>query len=94
MQSHKIGSFKSSIKPKDEMARLTLIAGQSIVCNKTPEGRRRGDLELFVLTLIEDGVSTPYEPQQAARLSLGATIPALRRLLEGGLVLLGKAGTR
>ena len=62
--------------------------------SKTPDRRRRGDLELFVLALIDDGVSTPYELQQAAGLSPGATIPVLRRLFEGGLVLLGKAGTR
>jgi DNA-binding PadR family transcriptional regulator len=32
--------------------------------------------------------------QQAAGLSPGATIPVLRRLLEGGLVVVGKAGIR
>ncbi len=62
--------------------------------SKTPDKRRRGDLELFVLALIDDGVSTPYELQQAAGLSPGATIPVLRRLLETGLVQTGKAGSR
>jgi DNA-binding PadR family transcriptional regulator len=62
--------------------------------SQIPDKRRRSDLELFVLALIEDGVSTPYELQQAARLSPGATIPVLRRLLETGLVQTGKAGTR
>jgi len=62
--------------------------------SKTPDKRRRGDLELFVLALIGDGVSTPYELQQAAGLSPGATIPVLRRLLETGLVQTGKAGSR
>ena len=62
--------------------------------SKTPDKRRRDDLELFVLALIDDGVSTPYELQRAAGLSPGATIPVLRRLLEGGLVRTGKAGPR
>ena len=62
--------------------------------SKTSDKRRRGDLELFVLALIEDGVSTPYELQKAAGLSPGATIPVLRRLLEGGLVRTGKPGAR
>lgn len=62
--------------------------------SKTPDKRRRGDLELFVLALIDDGVSTPYELQQAAGLSPGATIPVLRRLLEAGLSLVGKGGAR
>ena len=62
--------------------------------SKTPDKRRRGDLELFVLALIDDGVSTPYELQRAAGLSPGATIPVLRRLLEGGFVRVGKAGLR
>lgn len=62
--------------------------------SKTPDKRRRGDLELFVLALIDDGVSTPYALQRAAGLSPGATIPVLRRLLQGGLVLVGKSGAR
>ncbi len=56
--------------------------------------RRRKDLELFVLALIECGVSTPYALQTAAGLSPGATIPALARLLEAGFVLQGKPGHR
>jgi DNA-binding PadR family transcriptional regulator len=62
--------------------------------SKTPDKRRRRDLDLFILALIDSGVSTPYELQQAAGLSPGATIPVLHRLLECGLVLAGKPGTR
>jgi hypothetical protein len=56
--------------------------------------RRRTDLDLFVLALIDCGVSTPYEFQKAACLSQGATIPALQRLLDARLVRQGKPGAR
>jgi DNA-binding PadR family transcriptional regulator len=56
--------------------------------------RRRTDLDLFVLALIDSGISTPYEFQKAAGLSPGATIPALQRLLEAGFVRQGKPGSR
>ena len=62
--------------------------------SKTPDKRRRRDLDLFVLALVDSGVSTPYELQRAAGLSPGATIPALRRMVARGLVLAGKAGIR
>jgi len=62
--------------------------------SETRDKRRRNDLDLFALALIESGISTPYELKSAAGLSPGATIPALRRLLEGGLVLQEKAGPR
>jgi DNA-binding PadR family transcriptional regulator len=56
--------------------------------------RRRTDLDLFILALIDSGVSTPYEFQKAAGLSQGATIPALQRLLEARLVRQGRPGAR
>lgn len=56
--------------------------------------RRRTDLDLFVLALIDSGISTPYEFQKAAGISPGATIPALQRLLEAGFVRQGKSGVR
>jgi DNA-binding PadR family transcriptional regulator len=56
--------------------------------------RRRTDLDLFVLALIESGISTPYDLQRGANLSPGATIPALQRLLESGSVRQGKPGPR
>jgi DNA-binding PadR family transcriptional regulator len=59
-----------------------------------PDKRRRTDLDLFVLALIDGGVSTPYELQKAAGLSQGATNPALQRLLEARFVRQGKPGAR
>ena len=56
--------------------------------------RRRSDLDLFVLALIEDGVSTPYTFQKSAALSPGATIPAIQRLLKSGFVRQEKPGLR
>jgi DNA-binding PadR family transcriptional regulator len=62
--------------------------------SETADKRRRSDLDLFVLALIESGVSTPYEFQKSAGISQGASIPVLRRLIEGGLVRPKKAGLR
>ena len=62
--------------------------------SETRDKRRRIDLDLFVLALIDSGVSTPYELQKAAGLSQGATIPALQRLLGARLVRQGKPGAR
>ena len=62
--------------------------------SETRDKRRRTDLDLFVLALIDSGISTPYELQRAAGLSQGATIPALQRLLDGRLVRQGKPGPR
>ncbi len=56
--------------------------------------RRRNDLDLFVLALVSEGVSTPYELKTAAGLSTGATIPALTRLMKAGFILQGKPGPR
>ena len=56
--------------------------------------RRRTDLDLFVLALIDGGVRTPYDLQKSAGLSQGATIPALQRLLDAGFLLQGKPGPR
>jgi DNA-binding PadR family transcriptional regulator len=62
--------------------------------SETPDKRRRTDLDLFVLALIDGGVSTPYELQKAAGLSQGATNPALQRLLAARIVRQGKPGVR
>jgi DNA-binding PadR family transcriptional regulator len=62
--------------------------------SETRDKRRRTDLDLFILALIDGGVSTPYELQKTAGLSQGATIPALQRLLEAGLARRGKPGAR
>ena len=62
--------------------------------SKIPDKRRRKDLDLFVLALVDCGVSTPYELQKAAGLSQGATVPALQRLVEAGFLHQGKRGLR
>lgn len=59
-----------------------------------PDKRRRTDLDLFILALIDGGLSTPYELQKSAGLSQGATVPALQRLLDGQLVRQGRPGAR
>ncbi|MGA1984048.1 MAG: hypothetical protein ABSG84_16485 [Acidobacteriaceae bacterium] len=60
----------------------------------TRDKRRRTDLDLFILALIDGGVSTPYELQKTAGLSQGATIPVLKRLLKARVVRQGKPGVR
>jgi DNA-binding PadR family transcriptional regulator len=62
--------------------------------SETRDKRRKTDLDLFVLALIDSGVSTPYEFQKTAGLSQGATIPALQRLLDARFVRHGKPGAR
>ena len=43
-------------------------------------------LDLFVLSLLDRGLETPYDLHRRGRLSLGSTVPALRRLETAGLV--------
>lgn len=56
--------------------------------------RRKTDLDLFVLALVDCGVSTPYVLQTLAGLSPGASIPALQRLTERRLIRPGDSGAR
>jgi DNA-binding PadR family transcriptional regulator len=51
-------------------------------------------LDLFLLTLVRDGIRTPYEWQARADVSLGASLPAVKRLLEGRLVSEAEKGSR
>jgi hypothetical protein len=62
--------------------------------SQIPDKRRRTDLDLFILALIDSEISTPYEFQKAAGLSQGATVPALQRLLDAQLVRQGRPGAR
>jgi DNA-binding PadR family transcriptional regulator len=62
--------------------------------SETRDKRRKSDLDLFVLALINGGVSTPYALQKEAGLSPGAAIPAIQRLLEAGLIRQGMPGPR
>lgn len=47
-------------------------------------------LDLFLLALIESGVSTAYAFKEQAGLSVGATLPALRRLEKYGFLVRGE----
>jgi DNA-binding PadR family transcriptional regulator len=46
----------------------------------------RSTLELLLLTLIRDGIETPYELKTRADISLGSAVPALARLETDGLL--------
>ena len=84
--------------PRGNGARLSFDsighAAILIDVSETHDKRRRNDLDLFVLALVSDRVSTPYQLKTSAGLSPGATIPALARLLEAGFVIQGKPGPR
>jgi DNA-binding PadR family transcriptional regulator len=62
--------------------------------SETRDKRRKSDLDLFVLALINTGVSTPYALLKDAGLSPGATIPTIQRLMQAGLVRQGQPGPR
>lgn len=62
--------------------------------SETRDKRRKSDLDLFVLALIDSNVATPYALQKEAGLSPGATIPAIQRLAKAGSIRQGKPGPR
>jgi DNA-binding PadR family transcriptional regulator len=62
--------------------------------SETADKRRRADLDLFILALIDSGVSTPYQLQKLAGLSQGATVPTLKRLVDARYVRQGPPGAR
>jgi DNA-binding PadR family transcriptional regulator len=62
--------------------------------NPQDDKRSRKDLELFILALVSDGVSTPYDLMTTANVSPGASIPALARLEAAGFVRKGAEGPR
>jgi DNA-binding PadR family transcriptional regulator len=43
-------------------------------------------LDLFILSVLDRGLETPYDLNRQGGLSLGSTVPALRRLETAGLV--------
>jgi DNA-binding PadR family transcriptional regulator len=51
-------------------------------------------LELLLLVAAERGISTPYELHAVAGLSVGASIPALKRLVDQGLLAKSEPGIR
>src|SRR5581483_1473735 len=50
--------------------------------------------DIFLLVMVDLGVSTPYDLRERAGLSPGATIPALRRLQSRGYIKAGQTGSR
>lgn len=58
------------------------------------DNRARGDLQAFVIAMIDRGLKTPYELKAKAGLSPGATLPVLSRLGADGYVKRGKTGAR
>jgi hypothetical protein len=59
--------------------------------DKSNEPRRKKaqeirPLDMFLLVLVKGGLITPYDWQSRAHTSLGASLPAARRLLEAGLL--------
>jgi hypothetical protein len=51
-------------------------------------------LDLFLLTLVRDGINAPYDWQARAGVSLGASLPAVKRLLDGGMLSEADTGSR
>jgi len=51
-------------------------------------------LDLFLLGLVRGGLVTPYDWKSRARTSLGASLPAVRRLLDAGLLKKAAKGPR
>jgi DNA-binding PadR family transcriptional regulator len=62
--------------------------------NTKKDRRSRQDLEIFILALISEGASTPYDLMASAKISPGASLPALRRLEKAGYVRKGVEGPR
>ncbi len=59
-----------------------------------PEQARLSNLELFVLAMVGRGLVNPYELHEGAGLSVGAVIPALKRLEAGQYVRRSTGGAR
>jgi hypothetical protein len=51
-------------------------------------------LDMFLLGLVKGGLITPYDWQSRARTSLGASLPAVRRPLDAGLLRKAAKGPR
>ncbi len=59
-----------------------------------PEQTRLSNLELFTLAMVGRGLVNPYELHERAGLSVGAVIPALKRLEAGQYVRRSAGGAR
>ncbi len=51
-------------------------------------------LDMFLLGLVKGGLITPYDWQARGRVSLGASLPAVQRLLKAGLLTKVRKGPR
>jgi DNA-binding PadR family transcriptional regulator len=51
-------------------------------------------LDIFILSLLDRGLETPYDLQRQGGLSLGSTVPALRRLETSGFIKKKTSGDR
>ena len=71
-----------------------MMVKRRVVRSGSKDKRHRGDLDLFVLALVEAGVSTPYDLQRLVQLSQGATNPVLARLRLSKLVRAALPGPR
>ena len=52
------------------------------------------NLEYFILTLVDSGINTPYDLMAKAGISVGSSLPALRRLEKGESIKASSAGAR
>ena len=50
-------------------------------------------LDVFILSLLDRGLETPYDLQRQGGLSLGASSPALQRLLKANLIKRGEGAS-
>lgn len=62
--------------------------------NTQKDRRSRKDLEIFILALLREGIATPYGLMASAKVSPGASLPALTRLEAAGCVRKGEEGPR
>jgi DNA-binding PadR family transcriptional regulator len=62
--------------------------------HRTGSDVQRSSLEVFILALISQGLTTTYVLQSEAGLSLGATVPALNRMAKTKLVSMKIEGRR
>ena len=59
-----------------------------------PDQRMKEDLDLFLLALIQQGITTAYRMQTAAGISQGSSLQVLKRLLERKFIRMSEEGPR
>lgn len=73
---------------------MGIVAGNDNSEARNQSARAVRPLEMFLLGLVKGGLITPYDWQAKARISLGASLPAVKRLLKAGLLEKVKNGPR